>query len=568
MAQKQQRRIQQDLRWYIAMLRRHKFPLLIVIGLTVTATLAFTAQQTPEYTSTTKVLVKPVGVSNWNYRPSQGDMSTEAGIATSEIVGGAVQKSLDSNESVGGLLGGLSVKTEKDTPFLYFDYTDPDPARAEQMSTEFADAYIKNRSQSATSLADQQKQPLVEELAATRADIQKLTHEIAGIPITSPKWSYLNSQLVVDQNRIAYVKQQLLPFDQPLANGGEVIQRAALPTSPSSPNYPSNLAIALLVGLVLGVLLASVRERLDDRLRGSRDLDVQMGAPILATIPKVDAWKKRETALMITRESPKGPTAEAYRTLRTNLDFIARDGDFRVLLLTSPVAGEGKTTTVANVAATLAQTGKRVIAVSLDLRKPRLHRFFSLSNAEGVTSILRGESTLGQSAQKPEGFDTLRVLGSGPVPSNPAEMLASAAMNSLMEDLRTYADIVVLDTPPVLAVSDALILAPKCDGVVVIADSRTTSRAAAAHAREQLGQVGANIVGCVLNNFDPHQVSYYPSSYRDYYYAYPSYHAYEYVEREKVGDLTENANGHRSAKDKKKASGKKTDEDVEDLGAR
>ena len=248
--------------------------------------------------------------------------------------------------------------------------------------------------------------------------------------------------------------------------------------------------------------MAFLRERLDERLRGREDLEAQIAAPVLATVPRARGRRRRrQRDLVVTLTDPKGGSAEAYRTLRTNVQFLARTGTLSVIGIVSPAAGEGKTTTAANLAVSIAHTGKRVVVVSCDLRKPRLHRCFGSPNDPGVTSVMSGMK-LSEAIQKPE-IGSLRVLASGPTPPNPAELIGSEAMEQMIEALRMFADFVILDTPPLLAVSDGVSLASRCDGVLMVADARTTARGALAHAREQLQQVGANIVGGVLNNFDP-----------------------------------------------------------------
>ena len=299
---------------------------------------------------------------------------------------------------------------------------------------------------------------------------------------------------------------------------GDVIEPADLPTSPASPNFLLNGGLALFVGLALGIGLAFVRERLDDRLAGRPDFEGALGAPVLAIVPKVEGWRKRKRTELAALKAPKGAPAEAYRTIRTNLLFMAKDGDLKVIAVTSPGDGEGKTTTVANLAVSLAQADKRVVAVSCDLRKPRLHAFYGASNELGVTSVLEHQTTLPDAVQR-AGVNTLRVLASGPIPHNPSELLASDELDALLARLRGVADFVIVDTPPVLAVSDPLILSPKCDAVIIVADASTTARGAVVHLREQLDQVGGNIIGGVFNNFDPSRAKDYSSYYR-YYYSY------------------------------------------------
>jgi capsular exopolysaccharide synthesis family protein len=202
--------------------------------------------------------------------------------------------------------------------------------------------------------------------------------------------------------------------------------------------------------------------------------------------------------------------------VRTNIEFMSRTNELKVVGIVSPSLGEGKTTTTANLSHSLASSGKRVVALSCDLRKPKMHRLFGLSNDVGLTDVLTQGVAVGSAVQRVPGVPTLRVLTSGPVPANPAEMLGSDGMHSLLTGLREVADFVIVDTAPVLAVSDALVLSPWCDGVVMVVDSSTTTRSAARIAREQVEQVGGNIVGGVFNNFDPSNSKTYPGAYRYY----------------------------------------------------
>jgi capsular exopolysaccharide synthesis family protein len=248
----------------------------------------------------------------------------------------------------------------------------------------------------------------------------------------------------------------------------------------------------------------------------------------MGTIPKVDGWKKRQETELVARDAPRSGAAEAYRALRANLQFLSREEDARVIAVTSPHLGDGKTTTVANIAVTLAQSGKRVIAVSCDLRKPRLHKFFGLTNDIGVSSVLTGEARAPDATLNPQ-EKNLRVLPSGPIPENPAELLGSDAMQALIDMLRDSADFVIIDTPPLMAVADALIVGPRADGVLVVVDATNTNRGAAASVREQLTQVGTRILGGVINSFDAGHARYESEEYR-----YHDY--YEYREEKTRGD--------------------------------
>ncbi len=284
--------------------------------------------------------------------------------------------------------------------------------------------------------------------------------------------------------------------------------------------------LALVLGLALGIGIAFLRERFDDHLRGRDDFEQAVRAPVLAVVPRVADWKNPEDPELVSLVAPKSAPAEAYRTLRTNLQFIGRSDDFRVLCVTSPSLGEGKTTTVANLGIAMAQAGRKVVVMSCDLRRPRLHRFYSVSNENGLSTVLSGQDDLAKAVRRPD-VENLLVLPSGPVPPNPAELLASNTMARLLEELRANADFVIIDTPPLLAVSDALVLAPKSDGTLFVADAGTTTRSAIRHARQQLDQVGARVVGAVLNDLDTSSARYYGSD--SYTYSYP----YRYEETTK-----------------------------------
>lgn len=528
-----------DLRWYLAIARRHKLLIALVAGLTVAATAVFTIQQTPLYTSEGKVLVKDVGVNNAYYKPVSADMPTERALASSETVARQVKQDINSPEPAADLLSGLTVTVEQDATVLDFDYTATSPRLSQQLAQAFANGYIEYRNQAATKVMQQQMQPLQDELGQLNHDIPKLEASISKTDVTDTSYAGMSAQLTNDMSRASYLTQQLVPFKQALTtvDGGDIVQDAPLPTSPSSPDLGRSLLLAIIVGLILGIGAALVRERLDDRLRGGRDLDERIGAPILATVPRVPGWKRRSNTVLIARTAPKGAIAESYRTLRTNLQFLAKDQRLQVLAVTSPTAGQGKTTTVANLAVTLAQAGLRVIAVSCDLRKPRLHHFFDLGNSTGLSDLLAGRLSLPRSSAQPFDIDLLRVIASGPTPSNPAELLNSQAMHDLLGELRRYADFVLLDLPPVLAVSDPMVVAPMADGVLIVADANLTSKGAASHTREQLELVGAKIVGCVLNNFSPQQAAYYPYD-NNFYYG-----AYGYAELNSPSDPVESATG-------------------------
>lgn len=207
-----------------------------------------------------------------------------------------------------------------------------------------------------------------------------------------------------------------------------------------------------------------------------------------------------DTMPLITLTDPRSPVSEAYRTLRTNLEFFSLDEPLRTLVVTSPGAEEGKSTVLANLAVTLAQGGKRVILVDCDLRRPMQHALFGLDNATGLTTMMLNEVAQSDPPLRPTPIDGLQVLPAGPTPPNPAELLGSRRMKESMAALLNQADVVLFDAPPVLAVTDALVLAVQTDGVLLVVKAGGTRREHVQQAKERLERVNARIVGAVLNN--------------------------------------------------------------------
>lgn len=203
---------------------------------------------------------------------------------------------------------------------------------------------------------------------------------------------------------------------------------------------------------------------------------------------------------LVTLTEPRSAVSEAYRTLRTNLEFLALQGTLHTLVVTTPAAGEGKSPTLANLAVTMAQGGRSVILVDADLRRPAQHELFARSNEQGVSNTLLSEALLANPPLVETGVEGLRLLPAGPVPPNPAELLGSPQMGRLIERLTQLADIVLFDAPPVIPVTDAAILGARTDGVLLVLQAGKSKRDHAARARTLLEQVGARLVGTALTN--------------------------------------------------------------------
>ena len=291
------------------------------------------------------------------------------------------------------------------------------------------------------------------------------------------------------------VAQLETPFGEDLSPVTVSVTRTAIvPGGPISPQVPLNLALGLIVGLGLGIGAAVLREQFNTSVNGVGDVEKLTGAIPLGVVP-YDAQAAKQP--LITTDQ-FGGRAEAFRTLRTNLQFADVDDPPRVITISSALPDEGKTTTACNVALTLAQSGARVVLVEGDLRKPAVGKYLGISNAAGLTNVLAGQHELRDvlvSYQR----DMLAVLPSGPTPPNPSEMLGSQQMQQLLTTLAAAYDLVVIDAPPLLPVTDAAVLAAAADGAILVIRHGRSRREEVERATQALTSVNAKVLGTVLN---------------------------------------------------------------------
>lgn len=269
---------------------------------------------------------------------------------------------------------------------------------------------------------------------------------------------------------------------------------------PVEPRPVRNLIIAVAVGFLLGLIVAFLREYFDDTLRSKEDLDLASGGvPVLALIPSVPNWRDRTKPVLESVSHPHSAVSEAYRTLRTSLAFAAVSRRIGIIQVTSSTSGEGKTTTAANLAVTLANAGKRVVLVDCDLRRPRVHDFFGLSNKIGFASVLLGEVTVVDALQPAPGVSGLNILPSGPPPPNPAELLSTKAARQVLDTMAEVADYVVVDSPPLLPVTDSVALVGYADATILLVTARSTTRRSLHRSLELMEQIDAPLEGILFN---------------------------------------------------------------------
>ena len=484
-----------------AAVRRRKLLIITVIAVTVALAGFYSYTRTPSYTSTAELLIRPILTNPLETNPAeQISLLTEMRLVTSAAVADLARDLMGSDDSPGTILGRVVVSAPEETQILEISFTDLDPEQARRGAQAFAEAYLAFKSDQAIEAIARYTTTLQAEINELNGQISALNKEIAGVTRGTPEWTDLvNRRSSVETTRLS-LQNQLATLTTLSVDPGQIVQPADLPESPSSPKHRLNLVFGGLIGLVLGVGLAMVSERARGGIRSRSVLEEVVDAPVLGVIPRTSL--ARRSSWPVTVAAPRSAAAEAFRTLRTTVWAASTTPSVTTLLISSALQGEGKSTTAANLAASLAQLRRRVILISADLRFPRVHAYFDIGNERGLGQVLAGELSLAD-ALRPTSIPTLQVLPSGPPTGveEPVELLQSGRMEEIIAGCRDV-DSVIIDGPPILAVADSLVLATMVDAVLFVADARKGEREAIEQAHYQLMQVAARVLGSVLNGVD------------------------------------------------------------------
>ncbi|WP_104089031.1 MULTISPECIES: polysaccharide biosynthesis tyrosine autokinase [unclassified Cryobacterium] len=430
-----------ELRDYIRMLRKSWVLIVLCTLVAVGAASAFSILQTPQYSATSKVFVS-IQSSGSTADLAQGNnfsvarVKTYSALVTTPIVLLPVVAALDLGVTAEELATKVTASSQLETSIIEVTVTDTDPVRA----------------------AD-----------TANAVLASLT-------------------LVVEEIETPDTTDATSPVKLARA------QEATVATAPVSPNVPLNIALGALVGLALGVGFAVLRETLETRIRNTRDVEQLTDLPILGGIVFDPKAKDRP---LIVHVDPRSPRAESFRTLRTNLQYLDVGRTDRSFVITSSIESEGKSTTGANLAIALADAGSRVLLVDADLRRPKVADYMDVEGAVGLTDVLIGRADLADVIQ-PWGKAQLFVLPAGHVPPNPSELLGSTRMTQLITEFNRAFDVVIFDSPPLLPVTDAAILAKNVGGALIVVAAGRTHKNQLKGAIAALDNVGAPVSGLVL----------------------------------------------------------------------
>lgn len=386
--------------------------------------------------------------------------------------------------------------------------------------------------------------------------IDKLQQELSQLPPLETRGAELRSKVMQLESTNALMNQayETLRITEASKTSNVLLLSVALEnTKPISPNVPRNIAVTLLMGLVLALGVAMVLESFDDRVHSQANIERISSRPLLAYIPRVP---EGESPQLLHGTHGRSSILEGMRLLRSNLAFAAMDNKSQhILAVTSPGSSEGKTTTAINLAVVFALDGKKVVLVDADLRRPSLHSYFELERKVGLTSVATGSTPLDEALQ-PTFIEGISLLATGPLPPNPPEVLNAKSTRQVFAELQKRFDVVIVDTPPAAGLSDVPVISTLVDGIIFVISAEQTHCGQLQMALQTLEQIGAPILGFILNKIDTTR-----SHYRYYYYYYYNYYNYNYGQEGEDTGTGEKQKRHRH----RRGSDKSIDRD--DLGA-
>lgn len=496
---------------YLAVLSRRRWAIIAVILATTVVAYVAAARQTPMYSSSlTLEYENPVNVSNPLGGATSYFNTTTVGVEV-QGVGSAVQ-SPDIKERVRAAVGDAvfgaarfkvtGAAQKPDPQALYtnlakLSVTSSDPQQAAALANAYASAIIEVRIERQKVLIERAERALERKLKSFKDPATQLT-----------------ADYILLKQRL----QDLQILAATLTGDFRVVAPAAVPSRPYAPQPLRAAVLGFGIGVFLGVVLAFLLDQLDTRLRDYREAAEIMRLPVVGRIPKVDKQDLRDHPIMVVAHS-SGRAAESFRLLRGNLEFMNVDEDIRSLFVASCLPGEGKSVTIANLAASFALGGKKVLLLDGDLRKPSLHAFFGLTNDSGLSTVLVGKSSVDEALQEatllphsrsggngstPSAVDDeadikLAVMAAGPSPPNPGELIASKRFANFMDDLQGRYDLVLVDTPAMMAVGDVAALASSIQGLIMLVDFAVVTRSTLREARDIVEPLPCRKLGIIAS---------------------------------------------------------------------
>ncbi|MEM9131015.1 MAG: polysaccharide biosynthesis tyrosine autokinase [Actinomycetota bacterium] len=512
---------------YLRAVQRHKWVVVALTLLGLAGALLFTATRTPTYTATASVLLRPTPVGSIDgNRLVDPNLESERLILASNATSNQVITDMGLNTTPGALLENLEVDFRPDSEVLNVNYTSLDAAAAATAANSFANNYVTNRETAAVGFYDttiEQAETRAQELGAQAGELATVVaglqsdRSLVGAEPDSPQrteqLNAITTQINTIQTEVNAINTEIRNLNADAAEArnelatratsGEVLLDATTPTTPDG--IPQNLVLigGLFLGGLLGFVTAFLLERLDTTARESEDVALALGATVMGAIPTLGLGHRAGPSSLIMLSSGGSARVaaarEAFRRLRSSVQFLNSSSGVSSLIVTSSSPAEGKSLTSANLAIALAQNGSRCVLVSADLRRPTLEKLFGMEgNRPGLSEYLAAAAEL--NAEKVPGIDNLWLIRSGTPPNNPGELLNSDRFEQMVKELeREDVEYVVVDTPPVLSTADAVSAARYVDGVIVVVDTERTETSDLLQVRADLERSGSKLLGAVMN---------------------------------------------------------------------
>ncbi len=504
-----------DLRAALQILRGRWVWVVVPVVLATALQLGLALRATPMYTASTDLLLRgkvtdalisgvndPNAIATNNYYSEQV-LATEIRVLGSDALYTKATKKL-------GFDAVVTAIGDPDAGILRIVAQDESPSRAAKIANTYADAYKEFRRDQTVADIEAATTQLRKQTDVYDTEIDLYTNRIATATETTPPAvveSYRARRDAAQQAKDNYQSRiDGLTVDAALKSGSaNVLSPAVAPTAPTSPRPLRSAATGLLAGLVAGLGLAFLREILDDRVYGPAQLAQHGYPPVLGVIPRTHNHRFAKLAKRFKRGKQAGVSPvpvhalESYRSLRSSITFLGVDEPLKVIQVTSAKPGEGKSTTITNLAHVMSQSGLRVLVVDADLRSPSLHHTFGLANDIGLSNVLSGDVGITAAAKTLRDEGDITVLTAGPVPPNAAELLGSWRAKDVFGALRPHFDAVLIDGPPILAVTDPIVIGQFVDGVIVVVRSRNSRRREVSSAIDLLRRANRNVAGFVVN---------------------------------------------------------------------
>lgn len=526
-----------DLRHVLRSGRRWWWIVLLCPALIGILAFLYTLRADPLYLAQSKLFVNPSGTTQLDYNSimsAERLTKTYEKLVENRAVLDNVIASLGLEMDADELDGQVTVQADGNTQLLLVSVSDTDPERAAQIANAIATEFTKYVAADASESGGQTAEQIDLAITDMQTKINETEASIAKLEKSD------NADSTKTQDKIATLEATLNQYQQTYAtlittrtdaqvraasqvNPVRVSVPAYAPSSPYSPNLVVNMILAFMAGLIIAFGIVLLLVYLDNTVKASADFPALAGGPLLTTVNVVSRLKPGRKQLFVL-DQPKGPAAESIRLLRTNIEFASATKEIATLGITSPNPSEGKSTVAANLAVTLAQAGFMTALIDADLRRPTQHRVFELTNDRGLSTLLTMPERPWTWASRETMVPNLSVIPAGPLPPNPADLLSLDRLRNILGEMRSTFDVIVIDTPPVLAVSDPLIIAAHVDGMIVVTNGGKTRVDALKRAGTTLQRGAIRIIGVVVNQQS--------SGTKDGYY-YTDYHAVG----EKIGTM-------------------------------